>query len=115
MTGEMCKDDVTREEFPLHFAVADAVPGASVEPWDVYQGPYIQLPGYGCYWLIEAYDGPSHRWDYYSELCCWWNEYRDDRSVPFHLEDKAGAVEAFKGLIEPFIDQEISTIPGTKL
>ena len=40
MTGEMYKDDVTREEFPVHFAIADAV-GGTVEPFDVYQGPYV--------------------------------------------------------------------------
>lgn len=42
MTGEMSKDDVTRDEFPLHFAIADAL-GGTVEPFDVYQGPYIKL------------------------------------------------------------------------
>lgn len=44
MTGEMCKADVTRDEFPIHFAIADAL-GGTVEPFDVYQGPYIRLPG----------------------------------------------------------------------
>lgn len=44
MTGEMCKADVTREDFPLHFAIADALQG-TVEPFDVYQGPYIAAGG----------------------------------------------------------------------
>lgn len=44
MTGEMHKNDVTRDDYPLHFAIADAL-GGSVEPFDVYQGPYVDLPG----------------------------------------------------------------------
>ncbi len=40
MTGEMFKSEVTRENFPLMFAIADAVKG-TVEPFDQYQGPYV--------------------------------------------------------------------------
>ena len=46
MTGEMSRDDVTREAFPAHFAVADAL-GGTVEPFDVYQGPYVAVPPKG--------------------------------------------------------------------
>jgi hypothetical protein len=38
MAGEMTT--VEREEWPLHFAVAEAV-GGSVKPFDQYQGPYV--------------------------------------------------------------------------
>ena len=38
MTGEMTTVD--REEWPTHFAIAEAV-GGTVQPFDVYQGPYI--------------------------------------------------------------------------
>ncbi len=40
MTGEMYKSDVTPDAYPLHFAIAKAV-GGSVEPFGVYQGPYV--------------------------------------------------------------------------
>ena len=38
MTGEMY--EATRDEWPTHFAIADAV-GGTVQPFDQYQGPYI--------------------------------------------------------------------------
>ncbi len=44
MTGEMIKSDVTREAYPLHFAIADEL-GGSVEPFDQYQGPYVVIGG----------------------------------------------------------------------
>ena len=49
MTGEMHESEVTRENFPLHFAIADAL-GGEVKPFDQYQGPYI-LTKRGCLWL----------------------------------------------------------------
>lgn len=51
MTGEMHQSEVTRESFPLHFAVADAV-GGEVRPFDQYQGPYIAVPGKGRLWIM---------------------------------------------------------------
>lgn len=51
MTGEMHQSEVTRESFPLHFAVADAV-GGEVRAFDQYQGPYIAVPGKGRLWLM---------------------------------------------------------------
>lgn len=77
MTGEMLREDLTREEYPLHFAVADALKG-SVEPFDVYQGPYVLIGedvrvgrppyqiaprGFGVVrlWLLSE-DGFAHRW-----------------------------------------------------
>ncbi len=44
MTGEMHESEVTRENFPLHFAIADALDG-EVRPFDQYQGPYILTKG----------------------------------------------------------------------
>jgi len=44
MTGEMFKEDVTREAYPLHFAIADAL-GGTVKPFDQYQGPYVCVGG----------------------------------------------------------------------
>lgn len=40
MTGEMHRSEVTREAYPLHFAIADYL-GGHVEPFDQYQGPYV--------------------------------------------------------------------------
>ena len=42
MTGEMHPSEVTREAYPLHFAVADAL-GGTVHPFDQYQGPYVSI------------------------------------------------------------------------
>lgn len=68
MTGEMSKANVTREAFPLHFAAADEINrvlglGATVEPFDVYQGPYVLVPSKGRFWLIGEYDSGQ-----------WWSE-----------------------------------------
>ena len=52
MTGEMHKSEVTRENFPLHFAIADAL-GGEVKPFDQYQGPYI-LTKAACLWLNNS-------------------------------------------------------------
>lgn len=42
MTGEMHASEVTRENFPLHFAIAAAL-GGEVKPFDQYQGPYVVI------------------------------------------------------------------------
>ena len=51
MTGEMSCEEVTRESFPLHFAIADAFNG-TVEPFDQYQGPYVLANGQR-FWIIN--------------------------------------------------------------
>ena len=40
MAGEM--HEARRDEWPTHFAVAEAV-GGEVKPFDYYQGPYIVI------------------------------------------------------------------------
>ena len=40
MTGEMSASEVTRDNWPVHFAIADALDG-EVKPFDHYQGPYV--------------------------------------------------------------------------
>ena len=92
MTGEMCKADVTREAFPLHFAVKEALKrrGVSVKPFDVYQGPYIFVPGMGRFFLTGDYG------DF------WWSESTRLCSEPFWGWDADGAeaaVEAFRDLL----------------
>lgn len=46
MTGEMSKSEVTRDAYPIHFAIADAL-GGEVHPFDQYQGPYVAVPHKG--------------------------------------------------------------------
>ena len=70
MTGEMSRSDVTPEEYPHYFAIAKAFAG-TVEPFDVYQGPYILIakPKLAKLWLIAdeqgggatVYDSKSER------------------------------------------------------
>ena len=54
MTGEMHESEVTREAYPLHFAIADEL-GGEVRPFDQYQGPYVQTPK-GNLWLCPLED-----------------------------------------------------------
>jgi hypothetical protein len=42
MTGEMYRSDLTEETYPLHFAIAKEF-GGTVQPFDVYQGPYVVI------------------------------------------------------------------------
>lgn len=76
MTGEMSRDEVTRENYPLYFACVDALgrSDVTVEPFDQYQGPYIRVPGKGRYFLYEERG-------YY-----WYND-RDDTQSDFFLCD----------------------------
>jgi hypothetical protein len=71
MTGEMSREEVTRENFPLYFAAADTVEGATVEPFDQYQGPYIHVPGKGRFFLSGDYNAQ------------WYSEQTDSLSEEF--------------------------------
>lgn len=66
MTGEMSKDEVTRENYPEFFELSDLLHSkgypASVEPFDQYQGPYVQC-GNLKFWLSE-YRGWMERHNY---------------------------------------------------
>ena len=73
MTGEMSKAEVTREAYPLHFAIAEEFHG-EVRPFDQYQGPYVHFPQYGRVWLCD--DGDCD-WPY------WYSERLDLRSECF--------------------------------
>lgn len=59
MTGEMSRinprtgEDSNGESWPVHLAIARSVKG-ELRPFDVYQGPYIRIPG-GRLWL--SFDG----------------------------------------------------------
>jgi hypothetical protein len=61
MAGEMSKDDLNKEEYPLHFAVAEKL-GGTVEPFDVYQGPYVSLPGRRLFLMPDPEDESFGLW-----------------------------------------------------
>jgi len=111
MTGEMSRHDLTLDEFPVHFAVAEAL-GATVEPFDVYQGPYVCVgPDIRCgsepyqlaprglgvvrLWLVAPPDNP----DGYGPLLCWWNEATECYSNPFWFDDYDSATEAAREVV----------------
>jgi hypothetical protein len=80
MTGEMCREEVTRDAYPIHFAIADALDGR-VEPFDQYQGPYVATD-LGKLWLIDAGGG----------LCRIYDEQRDRQSPRFGWTEAEWAV-----------------------
>ena len=82
-TGEMSPEDVTREAYPAHFAIADAL-GGEVVPFDVYQGPVINTQYGRLYVNMEPEGG----------LATVWNEDNTNESNVFSLDDENGAVDA---------------------
>lgn len=100
MTGEMLQSDVTREAFPLHFAMADAV-GGTVQPFDVYQGPYVLVGadvriGAAPYAVAPRGLGVVRLWLCSDDgaICTVYNEATEEQSPPFMWDDEAAAVEA---------------------
>ncbi len=73
MTGEMHKSEVTKENFPLHFAIARALRG-TVHPFDQYQGPYVNVPGVASRIWIGSDDG---------HLSYVYNDTTEKQSKPF--------------------------------
>lgn len=83
MTGEMSQSEVTREAWPIHFAIADAL-GGEVRAFDQYQGPYVFVPRQGRFrarklWLnwvangfARIYDEMSDRWSTAFPYCEDW-------------------------------------------
>jgi hypothetical protein len=99
MTGEMGKRDVTPDAFPLHFAIARALIGSSVHPFDVYQGPYILYRGgnngHNAKLWVSSDDG---------SLAYVYNERNDRKSETFEIygPDAAEmAVEMAKSVVFP--------------
>ena len=82
MTGEMHESEVTREAYPTHFAIADAVNG-TVRPFDQYQGPYVSAAK-ARLWLCSD-DG---------YLATVYNEYGERESFQFPYDDETAAVDA---------------------
>ena len=126
-TGEMSQAELDahgRDEWPLHYAIADAL-GGVVKPFDQYQGPYIaiggdlrvgnepyalapRLPGLVRLWISsdDGYDGIVY------------NEDTEEQSAPFPLNGSTAAddaVEAAKMLlaknVTPQEPEQIETPP----
>jgi hypothetical protein len=83
-TGGQSHEDVTRAEYPLWYIIADAL-GGTVEPFDVYQGPYITVPGNEGRLFIVTEDGVTAQV---------WNEHTNEISDEFWVEDENTAVDA---------------------
>lgn len=79
MAGEMTKEEVTKDAYPFHFAVAKSL-GGSVKPFDQYQGPYVYAYGFGRFWL-NMEDGES-------PYCYWYNDYTGKKSEPFYAYEE---------------------------
>jgi hypothetical protein len=91
MTGEMHKSEVTKENYPYHFAAAERHGGA-VHPFDQYQGPYVYIVGKGRFWLYSD-DGSD---------CYWYNERTDKQSKKFWangLDSTYNSTRAFGKLL----------------
>ena len=90
MTGEMHESEVTREEYPYHFAAADLFDGATVRPFGKYQGPSVHIPGKGRFFLCSD-DG----------VCCeWYSERSDAISYTFFCDmNEDVAADALHDLI----------------
>jgi hypothetical protein len=105
MTGEMIRSEVTREAYPLHFAIADEF-GGSVEPFDQYQGPYVVIGsdirvGEEPYQVAVLGHGIVRLWFIQDENgeCTIFNEANDLTSVPFLWEDVSGAIAAARSIL----------------
>lgn len=71
MTGEMSQSEVTREAWPIHFAIADSL-GGEVRAFDQYQGPYVRASRQGNrrprkLWLSYVADGFARLYDEVSD------------------------------------------------
>lgn len=98
MAGEMSAAEVTREAYPLHFAIADSF-GGEVKPFDQYQGPYVVIGddvriGRTPYAVAPRGLGVVRLWlcsDDGAE-CYIYNEANERRSELFWYDDEVGAV-----------------------
>lgn len=101
-TGEMSQAELDangRNEWPLHYAIADAL-GGTVKPFDQYQGPYVligsEIRGQGVYAPATPMKGTVRIWIYSEdgEMGIVYNEENDRKSSPFFLYGPQAAEEA---------------------
>ena len=106
-TGEMTQEELDAsglEEWPLHYAIADAL-GGMVKPFDQYQGPYIlvgsEVRGRGVYAPATPMKGTVRLWIQADEggLARVYNEENDKLSEEFPWDDTEQAIEAAKSVL----------------
>src|SRR5271166_5141742 len=89
-------DSTGRQEWPLHFAAADAL-GGVVKPFDKFQGPYIKVGSEGRM-FIYSNDGI---------IATVWNEDTKKESKPFNLD--ANAEHEVVAAVESVCESKVST------
>lgn len=108
MTGEMHESEVTRDEWPLHFAISDAL-GGEVRPFDHYQGPYIAVGGDvrvggGPYAYCPRISGVVRLWVMSDDGAGFsiWNEDTEieSQSYPYLYDDEFDAANAVAAAME---------------
>jgi hypothetical protein len=114
-TGEMSQEELDangREEWPLHYAIADAL-GGTVKAFDQYQGPYVLIGsesrGQGVYAPALRGEGVVRLWisseDGMDGIV--YNEDNEKQSAPFPLigpmaeQDAVSAAEEVLGKVTP--------------
>jgi hypothetical protein len=101
MAGEMSASEVTPENYPLYFAIANHF-GGEVKPFDQYQGPYIALRNpVAKLWLISD-DGVFFKV---------YNENNEKQSEPFlrmydNEFDSAQAIDAAEQVLDLSVIKE---------
>jgi hypothetical protein len=106
MTGEMCSIDQSGldsngEEWPIHAAIAKAL-GGTLQPFDVYQGPYILIgedvrTGNPPYAVAVQHMGVKRLWIVPVDNGPFLQVYREDTetlSSEFWWDDTDGAIAA---------------------
>ena len=98
MTGEMIKEELTPETYPLQFAIADAL-GGEVQPFDVYQGPYVSIGpdlriGHAPYAVAVQGLGITRLWVMSEDgvVATIFNEANEQESDPFLMNGPLEAV-----------------------
>ena len=93
----MCREEVTAEAYPLHFAIAKAFKG-TVEPFEQYQGPYVLTPK-GKFWIQSHLAKCSHGHEHDTGLVQVYNERSETLSEPFPWYDSDAAIDAAEATI----------------
>ena len=78
-SSKTASDHITRQTYPIHFAVADALGGTVVDSW----GPVIKTPHGKLHINVEPEGGATI-----------WNEETGNESNVFDMDDEQAAVEA---------------------
>lgn len=102
----MHQSEVTREAYPLHFAVADALAGV-VHAFDQYQGPYVTLgfdarAGTPPYAVLLQSLGIVRLWFQFDEggEVVIYNEANERTSNLFRWNDASAAVDAARSVLD---------------